>query len=92
MSGLILGRYIDAAGKSSFIEVAVTSGGKLAAAITETATDGTLLCIDDLAQAFSYNADGTLNYIQVIAPEGTYRQTYTYANGKVSNISRWVKQ
>lgn len=92
MSGLILGRHVDAAGKVSFVELALTANGKIAASITATASDGTLLCIDDLAQSLSYNADGTLNYVQVVAPEGTYRQFFTYANGKVSAISAWVKQ
>lgn len=54
---------------------------------------------DDLPQTFVYNPDGTLNYIQVVTPSiqgvytgGTYRQTFTYTSGSLTNISNWVKQ
>lgn len=56
------------------------------------ASDNTLLSIADLPQTYAYNTDGTLNYIQVVAPSGTYRQTFTYVAGKVTGISIWTKQ
>ncbi|GAB4059224.1 hypothetical protein [Uliginosibacterium sediminicola] len=50
------------------------------------------LPIDSLEQSLVYNADGTLNYIEVVFNGATYRQTFTYTDGKVSKISAWVKQ
>jgi hypothetical protein len=56
------------------------------------ASDGVLLQVDDLAQTFAYNVDGTLNYIQVTQSGSNYRQTYGYTDGRITSISNWVKQ
>lgn len=60
--------------------------------ITVRASDGEFLVLDELPQALAYNADGTLNYVEVTKDSKTYRQTYTYTSGKVTAISTWVKQ
>lgn len=56
------------------------------------ASDGAALNIDSLAQTLAWNADGTINYVQVVSGGNTYRQTYTYTSGQVTGISAWVKQ
>lgn len=56
------------------------------------ATDGKVLDLDSSGQNFSYNLDGTLNYIEVVSRTITYRQTYTYTNSKVTAISQWINQ
>lgn len=56
------------------------------------ADNGDILDLESAAMAFSYNADGTVNYCEVSDFGNTYRQTFSYANGQVSNVSRWVKQ
>lgn len=56
-----------------------------------TASDGVELDLDDLAQVLSWNGDGTLAYAEV-SIGGTYRQTYTYTTGKLTGISKWIKQ
>lgn len=43
-------------------------------------------------QTFNYNPDGTLNYVDMVVSGTTYRQTYSYSGGKVSQISAWVAQ
>jgi hypothetical protein len=45
-----------------------------------------------LPQAFAYNEDDTLDYIEVTDGTRTWRQTYSYDDGKVSAISAWVPQ
>lgn len=78
----------------------ILNGKPQANSIGVVASDGAIIFPDDLAQAFSYNGDGTLNYIQVVAPAtpgtayagGTYRQTFSYTSGVVNNISNWVLQ
>lgn len=56
------------------------------------ASDGVPIDLDDLGQTLAYNTDGTLQYIEVSYRGGTYRQTYTYTSGRLTNISAWVKQ
>jgi len=56
-----------------------------------TADNGTNLDIEDLVQTLAWNADGTLNYIEV-SLGGTYRQTYTWTSGKLTSISKWELQ
>lgn len=56
------------------------------------ATDGNVLELDGSAMTFSYNADGTLNYCETSQSGNTYRQTFSYTNGQVTSVSRWVKQ
>lgn len=55
------------------------------------ATDGIWLEVDSMAETMSYNADGTVAYVEVVASE-TYRQTWTWSNGLLMSVSRWVKQ
>lgn len=59
---------------------------------TVRASDGEFLVLDELPQTLTYNADGTVNYVEVTANSRVYRQTYTYTSGKVTAISGWVKQ
>lgn len=56
-----------------------------------TASDGFELDLNDLEQTLSWNGDGTIAYAEV-SIGGTYRQTYTYTAGKLTGISKWVKQ
>ena len=56
------------------------------------ASDGQAIAVESLAQEYSYNGDSSLAYIQVSHNGSNYRQSYTYTDGKLTNISRWVKQ
>ena len=56
------------------------------------ASDGTVLDLASLDMALVWNSDGTLNYSQVVQGAGTYRQTLSWSSGKVTNVSKWVKQ
>lgn len=56
------------------------------------ASDGKLIKPDAHAQTLAYNADGTLNYVEITVNGLVYRQTLTYTSGKVTGISEWVKQ
>lgn len=47
---------------------------------------------DDLPQTFSYNGDGTINYISVTDGVRTWRQSYTWSSGNLTSISAWVLQ
>ncbi len=57
-----------------------------------TASDGVSIDPNSLAQTLSYNADGTLNYVQVVNGGLTYRQTMTWSSGQLTGVSNWVKQ
>lgn len=61
---------------------------------TITVPDGNLIDPDNLPLTLFYNGDGTLNYIQVqvMACNASYRQTFSYTEGRVSGITQWVKQ
>lgn len=72
-------------GDGTYAPVVSASGGAVG-------SDGITLNLDALAQALSYNSDGTLNYIQVTSGANTYRQTMTYSGGNLTGISGWVKQ
>lgn len=56
------------------------------------ATNGDILDLESAAMAFSYNADGTVSYCEISNFGNTYRQTFSYMNGQVFSVSRWVKQ
>lgn len=58
----------------------------------EVTSDGKVIPMGAYDQALFYNSDGTLSYVQVVTPDGTYRQTYGYVSGVVTSISRWTKQ
>jgi hypothetical protein len=48
---------------------------------------------DDLPMVFSWNGDGTVDYITVTNGASTWKQQFTYSPpGTVTNISGWVKQ
>lgn len=47
---------------------------------------------DTSDQILAYNTDGTLNTITIQIGVNTFVQTYTYTNGLVTKISKWVKQ
>lgn len=48
--------------------------------------------IDDMPQAFAYNGDGTLNYVEATDGTNTWRQTFSYTAGVLTGVSGWVKQ
>lgn len=56
-----------------------------------TATDGTLLDLNSLAQTLSYTAS-KLDYIEVTVGGNTYRQTFTWTVDDLTAISAWIKQ
>lgn len=56
------------------------------------ASDGVFVPIGSLAQTLTYNADGTVNYVQVTYNALVYRQTFNYSAGQLTNISAWVLQ
>lgn len=60
--------------------------------VDSTGATATVSFAETGAQTLNYNADGTLNYIQVTNSMGTWRQTFSYTSGKVTAISEWVKQ
>jgi hypothetical protein len=56
------------------------------------ASDGVSLDLENLEQVLNYTGND-VNYIQVVQNEITYRQTITRdGSGKITNVSRWVKQ
>jgi hypothetical protein len=58
-----------------------------------TATNGKSFDLDSVAQTFTYNENGTLNYLEITYRGSVYRQTFTYnGNSQVTSISGWVKQ
>ena len=49
--------------------------------------------VTNLAQTWVYDANGNVEYYEVTLGAVAYRQTLTRnAQGKVTNISRWIKQ
>lgn len=44
------------------------------------------------ATTISYNADGTIAYIQITDGASNYRQTWTWTSGNPTSITGWVKQ
>lgn len=47
---------------------------------------------DSLAQTLAYDEEGNLSTVLATDGVNTWVQTYTYANGLLTNISAWVKQ
>jgi hypothetical protein len=59
----------------------------------ETMIDVELMrAIDGMAKTITYNSDQTVRSIAATDGINTWVQTYSYAGGKLSNISLWVKQ
>lgn len=56
------------------------------------ASDGTLVPVESLAQALTYDGSGNLSTVSVVWGGLTYTQTFSYTSGKLSGISAWVKQ
>lgn len=50
------------------------------------------VAISSLLQSISYNPDGTVSSISATNGVGTWVQSFTYTSGRVSSISRWIKQ
>lgn len=46
---------------------------------------------DDAPKAYTYNADGSVATVTAAWAGNTYRKTYTYSAGVVTNDSGWVK-
>ncbi len=59
---------------------------------TFVADDGAIIDTNQHAVVPAYNADGTINYFQVVKLGVTYRQTYTWTDGKITNISIFTAQ
>jgi len=57
---------------------------------TVTASDGTMLPVSNLPQAFAYSG-GIISTITVVYEGNTYVQTFTNDGTNVTAISRWVK-
>lgn len=76
------------------------NGAVMVNLVGELTSDGALIFPEALDQVFVRNGDGTINYIEVVVPPwtgtmfggGTYRQTFTWASGKLASISKWTKQ
>lgn len=47
---------------------------------------------DSWPHIYAYNADGKINYDSITDGVSTWRQTYSYADGKMVGLSAWVKQ
>lgn len=56
--------------------------------------DGAVLMLGSWPQTFAYDTAGNLTYTEIAVPESKvrYRQTFTYANGRVVAVSQWIKQ
>lgn len=54
-------------------------------------TDGDSFSLDDPAE-FDYNADGTVNYVEVTSGDVVRRRTFTYTDGNLTSYTGWVKQ
>lgn len=60
---------------------------------TYIASDGTPITPDSYEQNLTYDENGNLKTTTVLAHNcKTYTQTLTWTEGKVTKISRWVKQ
>lgn len=93
MSELIFGRVAGTSGTETPVSVTTEgyvitsgSGGSVVA------SDGVVLPLSSLASTITYNADNTINYVQVTYNTSNYRQTYGYTSGLITSISAWVKQ
>lgn len=47
---------------------------------------------EDLPVSYNWNADNTINYLQVTDGIKTWRNTYTYSGGNLVSESGWVLQ
>lgn len=47
---------------------------------------------EDLPETYSYNSDGSINYVSITDGSTTWRQTYSWSNGALTGVSGWVKQ
>ncbi len=55
-------------------------------------TTGEYLYVGSWPWSASYNGDGTMAYEETTDGTSTWRRTYTYASGRVTTITGWVKQ
>lgn len=71
------------------IPVVTLDGSATDAAVAD---NGTTLPLASLAQALSYNADGTLANVQVVYEGKTYQQSMTWTSGNLTAVSAWEVQ
>lgn len=55
-------------------------------------SSGIPVAIDALPKSFSYNGNGSIASVSVTDGVTTWVKSYTYASGKVTAISKWVRQ
>jgi hypothetical protein len=56
---------------------------------TVVAENGVGLPLDNLAQSFTYDGSGNLSTVTVVYNGVTYRQTFTYTAGRLTQASSW---
>ena len=56
------------------------------------ANDGTPIPVLSLSQTLHYNVSDQLDYVEVQCNGNTYRQTFMYTSGKITEVSRWEVQ
>ena len=60
---------------------------------TYVANDGMLITPESYEQVLAYDVEGNLKTTTVVAHNGkTYVQTLTWTNGKLTKISKWIRQ
>lgn len=60
---------------------------------TAIASDGQIITPDSFEQTLNYDENGNISNITVVSFKGVaYKQSFTWTNGKLTKISRWVKQ
>ena len=76
------------------------NGAPAANVVGVIASDSAVIFPDNLAQTLGYDGSGNLTTITVVAPAipgttyvgGEYVQTLSYTSGKLTGVSRWIKQ
>lgn len=74
------------------VPVRVDEQGRLLTVAVESAADGTPIPLGSLDESYSYNADGSLAYSDVVYNDVTYRTIYTYSAGRLASIAKLVPQ
>lgn len=60
---------------------------------TYVANDGMPITPESYEQVLAYDVEGNLKTTTVVAHNGkTYIQTLTWTNGKLTKISKWIRQ
>lgn len=55
-------------------------------------TRANVLDLDSMQHGYTFNADGTLATETVTDGANTWKKTYTYTSGNLTNETMWVKQ